>query len=232
MVKKEEKMNTKKIKKAFTLAEIMIVLTIVAVLSTILLKSMDGMTPDKEIAYFKKAYSVGERIIAELVSDETLYPYDANRGGFLNTDCVEVPGTADQVGPSCPGATDASKRKFCELFKSKVNVLEEITASNQTELRKKLWTSATLSGTPCLFQTSDGIVWFIDTEFKCDPDASGKCKPASSIYSVNVSVDYTLDTSDNDPLSFAVSANGRITVDGEKEREILRSSTVTKKKNE
>lgn len=125
-------------KKAFTLAETLIVLAIIGVLATLLLSSLHGATPDKKKAMFKKAYSVAERAIGELVNDETLYPYDDTRIGFLNTDSAVEPTS----GRSYNGIN-----KFCNLLISKLNTLGTTSINNGT----------------CTFTTSDGVDWTVTT---------------------------------------------------------------------
>lgn len=119
-------------KKGFTLEEVMIALVMVGILSVLMLTAIRKVTPDNNKILFKKAYSIAERTIAELVNDETLYPYDTTRIGFLNTDTITTP-----TGITAGGAT-----KMCRLFVSKVNTITE----------------ATTGGT-CTFETTDGITW-------------------------------------------------------------------------
>ena len=102
----------------------------------IMISSMQGALPDRNKTMFKKAYSVVERTVGELVNDETLYPYDENRIGFNNTDNVTIPGTNTVAG----GA-----RKFCELFISKLNTIG----------------TPQYSGQNCVIDTSDGVTLMI-----------------------------------------------------------------------
>lgn len=60
-------------KKAFTLAEIMIVLTIIGILTAILLPSAFQSTPDENVMKFKKANSVLGTVVRELVSSDKYY---------------------------------------------------------------------------------------------------------------------------------------------------------------
>lgn len=59
--------------RAFTLAEVMIVLTVIGVLSAILLPVAFHSTPDKNILRFKKAYNDFSRIIRDLASNGEFY---------------------------------------------------------------------------------------------------------------------------------------------------------------
>ncbi len=59
--------------RGFTLAEIMIVLTVIGVLSAILLPVASNSMPDKNIIKFKKAYNDFARIIRDLASNGEYY---------------------------------------------------------------------------------------------------------------------------------------------------------------
>lgn len=120
--------------KAFTLAEILIVLCVIGVLASIMLTSLTGMSPDKTKILFKKAYQITERTVGELVNDETFYPYDPSRIGFRNTDKVSWPGDTNQ--------TFSGDTKLCKLFAKKLNTMGDLTVSDA-----------------CYFTTSDNIYW-------------------------------------------------------------------------
>ena len=60
-------------KKAFTLAEIMIVLTIIAIITAILLPSARNATPDEALMKFNKANSSLATAIPELVHSDKYY---------------------------------------------------------------------------------------------------------------------------------------------------------------
>ena len=119
------------IKKAFTLAETLIVITIIGILAVITMPSLTGSLPDRNKTMFKKAYSIVERTVAEAVNDETLYPFDRERIGFANTDEITIPGA---------NITAKGNTKFCTIFMNKVNVIGE-------------------PANPCEFETTDGLSW-------------------------------------------------------------------------
>ena len=66
-------------KKAFTLAEVMIVLAIIGVLVAILLPTAQNMTPDENLLKFKKANTSLVNAIREMVSSDK-YHYDGDLG--------------------------------------------------------------------------------------------------------------------------------------------------------
>lgn len=124
--------------KAFTLAEILIVLCVIGVLASIMLTSLTGMSPDKTKILFKKAYQITERTVGELVNDETFYPYDPSRIGFRNTTIASWPGDTSQ--------TFGGNTKFCKLFAKKLNTMGDLD---------------TKTGSACAFTTSDNIRWYV-----------------------------------------------------------------------
>ncbi len=120
-------------KKGFTLEEISIALVMVGILSVLMINAIQKAMPDKNKIMFKKAYSITERTVAELVNDETLYPYNSSSIGFLNTVSITTPS----------GLTASGNTKMCTLFVSKVNTIG----------------NPGTTGTTCSFETTDGITW-------------------------------------------------------------------------
>ena len=89
-------------KKAFTLAEILIVLVIIGVLTMILLPIVFQSSPDEKVMKFKKANNTLNTVIRELVSSDKYYQ-DGDLG-------VKYDGTV------ISGANDEQKKYFCETF--------------------------------------------------------------------------------------------------------------------
>ncbi|MBR5304862.1 MAG: hypothetical protein IKU37_08570 [Candidatus Gastranaerophilales bacterium] len=144
-------------KKALSLAESMIVLIIIAFIAMLMLSTFNKLQPDKNKIMFKKAYSITERVVGELINDESIYPYDPNRLGFRNTDkaCISgltreecddcVPSTEFQGG--CFGGGGLGKLKFMQFFARKLNII-----------------GAPALGSPeyfSMFETTDGLKWTI-----------------------------------------------------------------------
>ena len=100
--------NKVKTKKAFTLAELTVALSIVGVLAAIVVPAVHNMAPNKEMIMFKKAYGEFTRVINELINNDELYPetYDGKKPGFSNRDSVTFRGT-----------TYGGSDKFCKLIK-------------------------------------------------------------------------------------------------------------------
>ncbi len=89
-------------KKAFTLAEIMIVLTIIGVLTAILLPVAFQSAPDENVMKFKKANNTLGSVIRELVNSDAYYS-----GGDFG---IKANGT------QIKGSTNNEKKYFCSSF--------------------------------------------------------------------------------------------------------------------
>lgn len=159
-------MKKEKIKCAFTLAEILIVLVIIGILSVLMLVAIANNT-DKNKGLFKKAYSTTERTVVELVNDETYYPFDHEKFGFKeNTDVMIVgadycTSTYKFIENVLVTDCDTNRQetgillKFCNLFANNINLVqkprfdEEIIKNNVRDFRY------------CYFKSNDGVDWTI-----------------------------------------------------------------------
>ena len=107
--------------KGFTLAEILIVVTIVGILATILVKSSNTAI-DKQKILLHKGYQTVERVLNELVTDETLYPYDPDHPNLDNMSEVTWITTGEKFGGT--RGTIQAYNKLCALFAKKLNLIE------------------------------------------------------------------------------------------------------------
>ena len=131
--------NTKKNKKifGFTLAELLLALSIVGIVAAVVLPGIKNIQPDREAIVLKKGYMTLTRTISSMIINDDLYPEVSDNSlissNFANTHAV-----------SYRGATYSGNTKFCELFMAHVNV----------------------KGIPdgCSFSTTDGIDWTITNE--------------------------------------------------------------------
>ena len=89
-------------KKGFTLAEILIVLVIMGVLTMILLPVAFQSSPDEKVMKFKKGYNTLNTVIRELVSSDRYY-----QNGDLGTRAN---------GNTIDGEHDGDITYFCETF--------------------------------------------------------------------------------------------------------------------
>ena len=89
-------------KKAFTLAEIMIVLTIIGVLTAILLPVAFQSAPDENVMKFKKANNTLGAVVRELINSDEYYS-----GGDFG-----IRANGSQI----KGSNDVEKKYFCSSF--------------------------------------------------------------------------------------------------------------------
>lgn len=95
---------------AFSVAELMITIVIVAILAAVTIPILNNAKPDENELMHKKATFIVERVVNELVTDEFLYPENAVMTGLGNLSQVQVNGGSHE------GTT-----KFCSLFASRIN---------------------------------------------------------------------------------------------------------------
>ena len=126
---------------AFTLAEALIVLTIVAVLASLSVIATSKAKPDEHIIMFRRAYSTTLKVVQNLINDTTLYP---------NADKPVTTSPLGSVGSNkngFKGNTDSDTNNFAVNFKNSLNPISYNDGSSGT------YHSA--------FVTSDGIYWNI-----------------------------------------------------------------------
>ncbi len=190
--------------KAFTLAEVMITMAILGILASILLPAVSKVRPNENKALFKKAYYVAERMVSELVNDETLYPI--GEGTSVGLDNVSEVEYNDELY--------SGSDKFCKLFAAKVNTINNnisCVAGSRVP---------TDSNVPS-FVTTDGISWYMPyTDFDSDKsiivDVNGDRKPNCS-YSAT-------DCHSPDRFEIFIQPDGKMYVTGVKEKEYLSSN--------
>lgn len=108
-----------KTKKGFTLAEVLISMALIGVITAIALPIVHKTSANREMILLKKAYYLVNQSISELVADEELYPEvdDASNSGLSNTVAVVYKG---QVYGSDQEFSDAARQKFCGLLAAKM----------------------------------------------------------------------------------------------------------------
>lgn len=147
----------KKFKKGFTIAEMLVVFAVIAVLAAILIPSIINNKPDKNKAMFRKAYYVTERVVAELISDEDEFPDGLDEGdAFAYYD------------PASDSRKAANRGKyFCNRFASKINISGDIDCDND-----KTYDTPDAPS----FVTNDGVYWYIKPNAICDPNKNENCR--------------------------------------------------------
>lgn len=208
-------------KKGFTLAETMLVLTVLGVIAAVLVPTIMGASPKKNKILFVKSYHEAERTIADLVDDERFYPEPE---GFAWREEVRVDGT-----------THAGATKFCTSLANKINTLGDINCSPA-------------AGEPSFTATS-GVAWYIPnwSPTLVINQATGERSITSGTTTVTIDVngakrpncrglDYnettgkvtTTNCKNPDMFTINVMYNGRIVVDGPVERGYLTDFTKSK----
>ena len=109
-------------KKAFTLAEVMIVLTVIGVLTAILLPVARQSMPDENLMKFKKAHNTLLTIIRELTNSDKYY-LDGDLG--IRADGTLIDGTHEN-----------DKIYFCETIKQVVNYKKGICSDKSLNSNK------------------------------------------------------------------------------------------------
>lgn len=127
-------------KKAFTVAELLIVLAVIAIIAGLLI--VNAVKINKNKAIFKKAFYTIEQVASELINDESTYPYSRLNPGFSNL----IAG--DDVG--------GGRSKFCFAFARRLNTVGEVEFRENSQFNN------------CSFETEDGISWQINDSFSMD----------------------------------------------------------------
>ncbi len=212
-------------KNAFTLAELMVTLTVCAFLAALLLPAIAYIRPDKTKVLFKKAYYVAERMVYELVNDEDFYPTTGETVGLANTVM------ASYLGYTYGGDTDAdAKSKFCKLFARKVNTTtDDVHCDNAHSKPTITYTGGGAFKEPSLV-TTDGIAWYLpyskfdkvagDTSEIIYVDVNNEAEP-NCLYNANT-------CPRPDIFEIHVEPDGKMYVEGVKEREYLRSNNTSR----
>lgn len=142
--------------KGFTLAEVLITLTVIGVLAAILTPVLQKAVPDPNKALFRKAYNTVVTAVSDLINDEESYPSNILGNatnptmnnvsvGFNN---LNIAGTLVPASvTTTDGATVYSPNKFCYLFSQEIN-----TVGN--EVCPTLYSNGT-------FSTRNGMSWTI-----------------------------------------------------------------------
>lgn len=110
-------------KKGFTLAEILIVLTVVALIAVILLPSVKNAMPNENLIKFKKAHEALHKTIGELANTDKYY-LEGDLGVKINGDSID-------------GSHEKDRIYLCETFADsiqtkKVNCVEYGETNSQT----------------------------------------------------------------------------------------------------
>ena len=101
-----------RIKKAFTLAEIMFAATVVLVVMALVLPTLNRVMPNSDVLKFKKIYTSVVTVVDSMMKDARVYP---DFRGFADT----------SSGTDLLGDVYEGDFKFANFFISKLNVLDD-----------------------------------------------------------------------------------------------------------
>lgn len=131
-------------KKGFTLAEELLVIGLLGVLSAILIPVINNVQPGENRALFRKAYANVEEIVNDMITDESIYPSDL----MTTVGTYKYPsGFAYMADPT---GLSASVNKFCFYFRMHLNTMSASCPYNS-------WGGAITE----FATTTDGMVWYI-----------------------------------------------------------------------
>ena len=211
----------KKLKLGFTLSEILVTLGLMSFLLLILASTLRNVTPDQDKIMLKKAYKLTETIVSELVNDVELYPEPEDASGDW-----ALANTAP-VNNYYSSGTVSDSTKFCELFKSRLNVAKTHKTCEQSTSEAGMRTSADSLVALRSFTTSDGIDWFVTaTDFGTN---SAPCIIDVDVNGFNKGVNcFEGDTgcSSPDRFSLQVYSSGRVVLFGNIAKEYLRDTKI------
>ena len=135
-------------KNGFTLAEILVTLSVIGVISAITLPMITNSRPNQEMIMLKKAYYNAARVVSELINDDDFYPERADnlaKSGFGNTIISDMTGGNEA---KYNGKTYKGDEKFCGLFAVKLNKAKAANCKSRVALS---------SGGN--FTSGDGMIW-------------------------------------------------------------------------
>jgi len=206
--------------KGFTLAEMMVCLAVISVIATLMMPAINNLRPNKSKVMFKKAFYLTERIVSEMINDEDMYPQTEGLHGFDNLTVATINGTSygsdeEPIDPATieqnPGESEeayaarklaqiaanaaydaAAKAKFCGLFSTHLNTIEE-----DATIREHCNNATYSTFENPTFTTTDGIVWILpitafdwnmpemcssDDPAECDDDCHAECDAMDNPY--------------------------------------------------
>lgn len=205
-----ERLKMKNMKKAFTLAETLVVLGVISFIAIILLPTLKNIKPNNEHLMFRKVYYLTSNLVSEIINNSDLYPEPDDDVSFFLSNVSDVTYYGENYG----GDT-----KFCKIFSSKLNT------SGPVQCEEKAFVD---NNTPdSQFRTADGVHWILpitrfedkDVEYPIYVDTNGDKMP-------NCAYDEE-SCKKPDRFTIYIKRDGKLIINGEKEREYLEKTDVT-----
>ena len=199
-------------KKAFTMAELLIAMTVLGILTALMIPAIINTKPDERRMLTKKAYYVTEQVISSLINDPSLYPDNTMycpSGSVTGETCTY--GFDDENAVVYNGETYSGKSKFPKLFAEQVNVID--TTESSTEYKIK---------------TSDGMIFDFSTDARSPYKAGWQVGVIPRNNTCNIIIDVNgeeepncLETDNNcsnpDQVRIVVYSNGRMHINEDDE---------------
>lgn len=184
MLKSSISFDFMRLKRAFTLSELLITILIIGIIAAVTLPVVKKAMPDKLEAMRRKTYYILENTVSQMAADDIMYPAKKDGTmGFQNTDAIKLDGIVYQ-----------GDKKFCELFSSRLTK------------RKDSVTDCTADAKT--FSSADNVDWYLPvTSFpkgyaKVKFDVNGNNEP---------NCEYNETTCPSpDTFTYYVLSNGRI----------------------
>ena len=183
-------------KKGFTLAEIMIVLTIIGVLTAILLPTAFQARPDKNVLLFKKANSTIGQVIKELATSDEYY-----KDGLMDTRANDAPFAADYLCKAMANILTIKGDVECRTNSGTATVPTDA-ASLDTICR-------TAQNAGAEFTTADGVDWFVASP---STNFDSVTKDTDGFYKNYKVVCFDVDgvKNEEDPFGYGIRVDGKI----------------------
>ena len=192
------------IKKGFTIAEMLVCLVIIGVISVMMLVSIKAK-PNENMVMFRKAYNLTSNNVYEMINNEEYYSAE---NGFKDVGEPQV-----DIGGE-PRSNFKGLSKFCKIFSQYLNT-QDIPDCSSTK-------TLDAGGN---FTTLDGIVWSMpvsdfSSEQIINVDLNGSALPNCT---------EGANCTDPDRFSIGITSYGKIKVPSEKGRSYLRvNRNITK----
>lgn len=241
-------------KKGFTLAELMIVLAVLAVIAAVLMPTVFNSMPDENKLKFKKGYYTLKRTIDQMVNSDNYSQTKGEFGKVLENDDTNCPfeGGGDVTSADC-------KRYFCIQFSEMLNststqcdnfknenglttdkfdttdISGVVTAEDGTVTASALDTAC--SGFPAKdlsdvnVATQDGVYWSVPSESFSGDSSSDQAKTLTGVYS-KIPAYYAVLCMDvdghggEDAFAFGIRRDGKV-IAGARAKAWLQEGTTT-----
>lgn len=212
-------------KRAFTLAEVLITLGIIGVISALILPALNNMKPDQNKVMYLKAYDTLSSIVNSLASNSGLYPVCKDAANNNNVSCKDTP-LFNTNKPIIAGYDDnkySGDKKLCSLIGRSMGIADAALNCTDTIYAYNGETFLNNFTQNISFTTQNGMRWMIRPAIATSTDVNNaRASFQSDVYvdinpqnnninGVDQSCIYNADNCNNpDIFKFIISADGKI----------------------